>query len=563
MAAALGVLVSSYLFGKTLVDGPEFINSIFSWESNIETTIKSMSPLEITKAIIDEKIAILDEKDFSDKTVEDIVPPGSVDLVREYKDLSTEIVVKLFLSSDNSMYNFLHLVYGTFYDSLEEYKKIYGLKQWDIFFVYKGGNVLRIISNDFLKELPRSASYKVNKYYEQFFKRSDADFSIYINPELENYDKIYKELTTLSYMLQVKIRQIFMENPTDYFEFYKYTKEHQSRMLEPFFKKLQESNSIKDINNSKFYKQVPEALCYEEGIFPADYSLGYGGNTDKGIAPIEVDGVEKKVTYIINPKPNNMFIQSNESLDFLATGNRTKFNLIRTKINFNYVFSGRNRNIGGELIDVSIPHRLDHNLPHFFHHLDYVHQYQLEFGSKVLNFYSYSLPYLISDLEYILFKFVDLPWKTPKYDKRLNRLFYLYFIDMFVVLDGNAPRKQLIEQLLALFKTKLELNNFESSLTQVMTTLSNIRTDSRLEINKLLDQMAMILKVLQKPDIALFDEINQYNKMMSVLVDNCEFLLTSFDGIHDYCSVEGNINMKVLYQNDFSSLIGGYKNKKA
>jgi hypothetical protein len=50
--------------------------------------------------------------------------------------------------------------------------------------------------------------------------------------------------------------------------------------------------------------------------------------------------------------------------------------------------------------------------------------------------------------------------------------------------------------------------------------------------------------------------------MMSVLVDNCEFLLTSFDGIHDYCSVEGNINMKVLYQNDFSSLIGGYKNKK-
>jgi hypothetical protein len=559
MAAALGVLVSTYLFGKTLIDGPDVLKNILYGETEIESNIRKLSPLEITNDIVSGKIAILDEANFSEKTIEDVVPPGSIDLVREYKDLSTEIVVKLFLSSDISMYNFLDLVYNTFNNSLDEYKKIYNLEKWDIFFVYKGGNVLRIISNDFLKELPRSASYKVNKYYENFFKRSDADFSIYINPSLENYDKIYKELTTLSYMLQVKIRQVFLENPTKYFEFYKYTKEHQSIMLEPFFKKLQESNSINDINNSKFYKLVPEAICYNEGVYPPEYDIAYGGNSDKGIAPIEVDGVEKKVTYIINPKPNNMFIQSNESLDFQASGNRTKFNLVRTKINFNYVFSGKNKNIGGELIDVSIPHRLDHNLPHFFQHLDYVHQYQLEFGSKVLNFYSYSLPYLISDLEYILYKFVDLPWKTPKYDKRLNRLFYLYFIDMFVVLNGNSPRKQIIKELLELFSTKIDSNSFGESILAISKKANSIKLDSKLEINKLINQVLVILERLALEKDELFDHINQYNKMMSVLVENCNFLLTAFDGIHDYCSMEGNINMKVLYQNDFSSLIGGGK----
>ena len=89
-----------------------------------------------------------------------------------------------------------------------------------------------------------------------------------------------------------------------------------------------------------------------------------------------------------------LFIQANETLDFLAANSRTKFNLVRTKLDINYIFDGKTVEIGGELIDVSIPHRLDNNVNHFFEHTDYIQKYELRFMSKnVLMFYSYTFPY--------------------------------------------------------------------------------------------------------------------------------------------------------------------------
>ena len=47
-----------------------------------------------------------------------------IDLNREYKDLSTDIVNKLFLETDTSMFNFLSLVYKTFENGIEYYKSL-------------------------------------------------------------------------------------------------------------------------------------------------------------------------------------------------------------------------------------------------------------------------------------------------------------------------------------------------------------------------------------------------------------------------------------------------------
>ena len=52
-------------------------------------------------------------------------------------------------------------------------------------------------------------------------------------------------------------------------------------------------------------------------------------------------------------------------------------------------------------------------------------------------------------------------------------------------------------------------------------------------------------------DIKLPDE----KIIMDVLKENCKFVLTAFSGITEYCSSEGKINMKVLYNNEFSALI--------
>jgi hypothetical protein len=276
--------------------------------------------------------------------------------------------------------------------------------------------------------------------------------------------------------------------------------------------------------------------------------------------------------YLLDPTENMLFIQANETLDFPAGGNRTKFNLVRTKIGFNYIFNGKNITIGGELIDVSLPHRLDNNVGHFFAHTNYISQYQLSFAEKKLVFYSYTLKYLASDLEYILFDFVNVPWKTPKYEKRLNRLFYLYFIDLFLVLGDNTERRNIIKRIQnGIFNKSIKKDEYGSNIvSEILPALHKLMSgsdrfnsklvrdednpnSSRLMFYNLLVRLEKILVEVERSDDP--SDVNNYNSMMDVLKENCKFVLTAFSGITEYCSLEGKINMKILYNNEFSALI--------
>lgn len=544
--------------GALFMGAAWMITSLFSSSasSNIdfESTVAPLTPPEIAEQVSGQ-VKPLDYHDFSG--LESIEQNAlQVDPLREFKDLSTDIVVKLFLSSDKSMFNFLKLVYNTYNDSLDRYKQVRQLDKWDIFFVYKGGNVLRIITNDFLKELPKLASKRLNQYYEKFFKRSDADFSIYIKPTLPNYDIIYRELTILAYLLQVKIRQEFTSDLTKYFDFFKYTTAYQKQLITEYHEQSSKAKSLNDPNNAKFYKKRFDGIVFgspagEVGTI----NQTFVGLSDKGIQSSTEN--HENVMYVINTVPNMMYIQVNETLDFPAAGSRTKFNLIRTKLCMNYYFDGQLKQIGGELIDVSIPHKLDDNVQHFFEHTNYISQYQLELSStaipSVLTFRSYTLTYLISDLEYILFKFVKLPWNTPKYEKRLNRLFYLYFIDLFVKVKALKSRKTVIELLKNLFSIKIANEQSVEVFSQAASEVKNKITGG-LEIVGLVSALMSICDELLRMDV-LDTELASFSTMIDVLRVNCDFTLTAFEGITDYCSNEGNINMRVLYQNEFSSLI--------
>ena len=555
MAELVGILGIGWLISK-MVESP-----------SVQPKHMEMSPLDIVHQIHTGEIPILKASDYKlDKELEKA--EQTIDQLREFKDLSTDIIVKHFLSNDTCMYNFLELVYGSFYSAIEEFKILNNLGKWDVFFVYKGGNVLRIISNDFLNELPRIASNKINNYYEQFFKRSDADFSIYIKPTIKNYDQVYAQLTTMSYYLQVKIRDEFTRDPSKYFEFYKYNIVEQNKILEEYSQKVKDSKSISDINNTIFYKQKFDGLILGDA-HSVDISRTFEGHNDLGYQFKD----ENTITmYVLNPKENMIFIQANETLDFPSASNRTKFNLVRTKIGFNYVFNGKTMIIGGELIDVSLPHRYDKNVEHFFEHTNYISQYQLSFVDKKLVFYSYTLKYLVSDLEYILFDFVNVPWKTPKYEKRLNRLFYLYFIDLFLVLGDNTERRNIIKRLqYGIFNKTIKKDEYSSnisstvlpSLRKLMTGADRfnsklVREDddpntSRLMFYNLLVRLEEILLEVERSKDP--SDVNNYNNMMELLKENCKFVLTAFNGITEYCSTEGKINMRVLYNNEFSALI--------
>lgn len=654
---------------------------------------EKLSAKEIVDGIINGSIPRINYQDYNylvtNKPNRDTT---FVDASRELKDIGTEIVVNAFLESPESNFNFLKTVYGIFEESINYYIIKKQLPGKAIFFVYKGGNVLRIISNEFLRELPGLAAHEIGDYYQKFFKRSDADFSIYIDPKLETYDNVYNDMILLSYVLQRKLRAEFEENPERFFDVYKYTTDYQKQIFQPYFNRIRDANVFKDPNNSQFYRKKVVQFVFGKASLvsesPIDTDLvdlrpkDYIGKKDVGIqfvkgleeglkekevivvkdrdvepdltgsviksrdlqsqsggfslrwatpeapsspspspspfpfpspsqdapeeealedapekededpekeeieeAPIKEeieeapeieeeiedtetlmyadDSSEQIAMFYLNEEPHSIYVQSNGTLDFRA-GGRVKFALVRSKINFNvYLVSldennqiigngeVKNMQVGGELIDVSIPHRLDGKIQHFFDNMDiYLHKYELTHKGDLLTFTSYALIYLIEDLEYILFKFVQKPWEAPKYEKRVNRLFYLYMIDIFNKIKTNEQRQEFLE-------------GFDSMLGELMKSTNSKDMDNIIDkfektyANDLqylyIKHLLYYLKGINK--ILVPEDLPEYRKFLGVLQENAEIITNSFQNVDQYCSIDGSIRLKAIYDGDLKSLV--------
>ena len=109
-----------------------------------------------------------------------------VDLDREFKNICTDFVVKHFFGKNENIYNFIKIVNNKFVNTIQLYIQKKNLKKNDIIFLYKGGNILRFVANEFLLSLPNKSSKILDDFYSNFFKRSDADFSIYIKDRKSN-----------------------------------------------------------------------------------------------------------------------------------------------------------------------------------------------------------------------------------------------------------------------------------------------------------------------------------------------------------------------------------------
>jgi hypothetical protein len=179
-----------------------------------------------------------------------------VDPHKEYKDIFTEFITMQFFKSPESLFNFLEAICTTFELAFSAYRSKYNIKDAELFFIYKGGNVLRIIANDFLKEFPAHANKLLISKYEKYFGRSDCDFSVYIKPEINDYEQVFKDITLISYILQVKLRKQFMAEPSKYFDFYKYNVEYQKQLLNECFKKIVKSTALSDPKYPKVYRSM-------------------------------------------------------------------------------------------------------------------------------------------------------------------------------------------------------------------------------------------------------------------------------------------------------------------
>jgi len=436
-----------------------------------------------------------------------VVPPLNfrrekeyIDKNKEFKNIFTDFVVNEFLKTSEQSNKFIKLIFNTFTKAINLYILQKQLPQNSITFLYKGGNILRLIALDTFHELPGAISDKINQYYKDSFKKSDADFTIYINPDIENFDDIYKDINNLSYILQNEIRLEFQKNLTIYFEFYKLNLDVQKEKLIQVLEKLNNTETLKTgmhgytgtftgiiFNNVKIDQS--NKLITKSFIGKRDYEIEYDKYDNSlsnlfYLTPIHksnsaiLSNIKIRQSGIFKNKPVvDMFISSNQTLRFKKNNGNTSFSLVRTKMSFDTYFKYNNNNIkliplDGELIDVTVNNKDDSSIKHFFDNYEkYISTYTIGTIDK-LEFKAYSIEYLLEDLENILFRDSEYPWDDNKYAKRIKRILFMYM-------------------LMLLMNESLNNNDRISYVTNIKKSLEYLL--SNYDINKMLQNIKLFL----------------------------------------------------------------------
>ncbi len=201
-----------------------------------------------------------------------------VDENREVKEVLTDIVVKEFFQTPESLYNFLETTYTTINDVLDAYRKKHGLNDRSIFFLFKGGNVLKMLANaEILNRLPASSRSILESKFGQYFNRSDADFSVFIDPNLLgklDYDVAIEAVVEIVANSLNTIRDQFNAAPKKYFSFLQANNSSANQLLARYMKTLNELKVLQDPNRKKWYRaqilqlQVLDARANAKSLCP-------------------------------------------------------------------------------------------------------------------------------------------------------------------------------------------------------------------------------------------------------------------------------------------------------
>ena len=470
------------------------------------------------------------------------------DQTRPLKTIATDIVVNEFFQTKDTLYYFLSFVHDFFDETLAQYRQLNQLSEKQLFFLFKGGNMLRFVSHEFLLELPNSATRELDDFYAPFFKRSDSDFSIYVDPRVDQYDRVFHECTLIAYLVQNEIRKEFLAHTDHYFDFFRFKRSYREQLLQPYLAKF---NQAKGFENEFVNFGILNTSANSAGSFAyaidADSTLEFVRNDEIDRAQEVRTAVQAPINEGEQSADSFMTITHNNALDFSKEGvdARTKFNLTRTKVIFTLLRkSGALQNVGGELIDVSVPHRDDDAVAPFFDDLEKkVAVYTLSSDHCRFTFKANSLLYLIKDLENVLFMRSEYPWMDRKYVKRLNRLVYLYFVDAFVRLDSGAEK-------LALFRNLRE-KVFVPLQTDPLAT--DISIDKSFDGDLAVQHFLGLLRSLQEKIST--DQLSEFQAMTNVIVENLDKIIQVLENVRSYCSTDGRVPRSAIVGGKIGNLV--------
>lgn len=468
----------------------------------------------------------------------------------EYKSLTTELVNRYFLVSKADVFHFLRLVIETHVRAIQLYVEKRSIDDQRVIFIFKGGNLLRIVASEFMVELPGHAADLINEFYMPHFHRSDADFSIYIDPTLREFQKIHAELTHLTYLLQVHIREHITTAPERYFQFFRLNCATRRAILERYQQSLNESRSIEDPTNERFYGGRFNGVLFEGTQIGERKVMGGARETDTFIVP---GPRGKTVTFTPDETPQYIRIQYNTALDFGEGSERAAFHLVRTKllVGTHFVAAGESAGttvlFGGEIVDVSIPRKEDSSLADFFKAKERaMESYELRYRGDSLTFMGYSLEQLIDDLDLVLFtRSEHRPWNDKKYVRRLYRLFYLCFVQLFVVFRSNVERRKYLKS----FCSRIASKALKDDIGDRVTTFNGKWKRYDVKFARFARQIARTSVPGNDP---LFGEFRGF---VEHLQRNCITTLTALKNIGQWCGRQLPLSERSIYEGRFSALV--------
>ena len=515
--------------------------------SSIDSTINNIN------INIDSKEEIFENNDNNDEN-------------REYKDFCTDIVTNYILD-ENELYNLLYIINTIYNNSISYYLQKKNLKDDDIIFLFKGGNIFKFIAHKFWTELPNKAMYKFIDIYKSYFKRSDLDFGIYVNPNLST--NIIDEITVISYKLQLIISDILLNNKNICFKWFKFNKNHQKEILKKLLVDLNNTSSLHESNSIYYNNKFTNIQFIDNTLNKTNYKYKNQSNyyftfeNDSYNTNFEFNNTIKKQKIITNNTTNNfMYNNINKALRIETTNNRIlRFYLTRIKITFNLHLENKINNsnvvlIGGELIDVSIGR--DEASEKFYKnkHL-YVDSIKLIqntgfYLNNITSFYIniYSFQYLYEDLKFILIDTLYLPWEDKKYKKRVYRLFYLTFIDLFKNTTNSTIKNKNISVvyqyydilLQYIIKCKKEEKIEQKEIDKISRLLNKTKQDKILSYIECKKKTCLLSKLL-KYIISIIEKILFPRNLINNKIHNNTFINNKIN------------NKRILESNEFSKLI--------
>ena len=489
---------------------------------------------------------------------DDIIEPSlNFDEKKIINNNFTDITTKELTHDVAKMKLIVNLTYSVFENVLNGYCDLMGIPKDDIIFVYKGGNVLRFIFQESMKEFPGSSSHTIYDSLAQFFKVSDNDYSILINPDIPDYDTIFKNLTGLTYIVLCALRKAITDDLPKLFDYY--DKEYPS-------KKNIIASRFEDIE--KDVKRLTGGTIVEISHGNDKFRFDTKDNSQQHATPREYldvalfnDGNQK------DPSPNGTFEfpqlgMTTSNMPFRNSINEiikfdwengtgvTRFNLIRTKEIFpaKVQLPGQSTEssftFSGELIDVSIPYKIHLDKSAIVNYVDNTHE---------LNFKSYDFDHYILDLEFILFDQLIFPWTDIKYNKRLIRVVFLYCYDLLFFSKHNDEGVKSMEDVVNKLKYILDILKSmkkpenKNDLINYAELLQEQFTSDKIAFKRFFGFVARIVRDTKTHGDFEENYVNLL-KFVDNLDDNIYKLYLVFSNVQNFISKRGEITPTDLYK---------------